>query len=186
MTFFSVSKRQDAQRSSSTNCFHTTGAAPAKRLAFCRALSALMETTTRWRCRLAKEGQAPAPAPNHPKGRQRQLANGPALKSTVSGQKDCPHLPLPRAHSSLHHTSLAQTNLFPLADSAHQLETIWQKQSSNQCQLRKILLPTTSPAPLKLAAHTLFSALSFSALGTILSLPSPRVRIQRHQGLLTH
>ena len=87
-----------------------------------------------------------------------------------------------------------QTNLFgpnkafPSRRFRHQLETIWQKQSSKQCQLRKILLPTTSPAPLKLAAHTLFSALSFSALGTILSLPSPRVRIQRqrHQGLLTH
>lgn len=68
------------------------------------------------------------------------------------------------------------------------MEAIWQKQSSQKGQLRKLLLPTSSTAPLKAAAHTLLSALSFSALRTILSLASPTVSIQRkrHQGLLTH
>ena len=125
---------------------------------------------------------------------QRQLGNFPALKSTVSGQKDFPHLPLASADSSLHPhakskmNSFALRNLFPHAESRHQLEAMWQKQSSQKGQLRKLLLPTTSSAALKPAAHTLLSALSFSALGTILSLPSPRVRIQRqrHQALLTH
>lgn len=111
--------------------------------------------------------------------------------NSTSGQKDFPHLPLPRADSSLHHTprarqtSLAQTNLFPLADSAHHLETIWQKQSSKQCRLRKILLPATSTAPLKLAAHTLFSALSIPPHATLTSAPAtlalcPCLRKERH------
>ena len=130
------------------------------------ALTTCKRRPSTWRCSKPPQGQ-------------RQVANVPCTPiNSTSGQKDFPHLPLPRADSSLHHTprarqtSLAQTNLFPLADSAHQLETIWQKQSSKQCQLRKLLLPTTSTAPLKLAAHTLFSALSIPPHATLTSAPA--------------
>lgn len=66
----------------------------------------VIKTTTRWRCRLAKEGNAPRLALKLPQA-QSQAENGTALKSTASGQKDFADLPLPGTNSYLHHTQTA-------------------------------------------------------------------------------
>ncbi|XP_053854418.1 copine-5-like isoform X1 [Vidua macroura] len=57
----SVSKSQEAQRSSSLHSPHTNGAEPGERLFLSWALSELIKTTTRWRRRLAKGGHGSKP-----------------------------------------------------------------------------------------------------------------------------
>lgn len=68
--------------------------------------------------------------------------------------------------------SFAPTKLFTLAESGYKPENIWQKQSSEKRQLRKLFLPATFPARIERPAHTLLLALCSSALSTILSLQS--------------
>lgn len=67
-------------------------------LAFPLALSALIKLTVRWRCGLAKEGNASGLALNHSQVRC-QAENVTALQSTVSGQKDLSGLPFPSTNS---------------------------------------------------------------------------------------
>lgn len=100
-------------------------AVPGKQVAFSWALSALIKTTTRWRCRLAKERNAPSPAPNHPKGRGKP-ETFLLSKQRCQDKKGFARLPLPKTG----------TNVIIV-----RIEAVLPHQI---CQDRKLLLPLTS------------------------------------------
>lgn len=136
-----------------------------KPLALSWALSTLIKTTTRWRWQLTNEGNAwrPSAEPSW-KPPCSQIHCPQDKRVSMICYFQCKLFFAPRSKGITN--SLVLRKLFTLAESGHKLETIWQKQSSQKCQLRKVFLPKTSTAPIGLTAHTLLSALSFSAKST--------------------
>lgn len=119
------------------------------------ALSALTKRTTRWRCVLAKEGNSPFLALNHPKCRSKfktsllsnKLSQDRKISPTFTFQEQTPICTTLKTNSSV------LMNFFSPMESGYKLENHGQK-----CQLRKLLLARAASAPTELPPHTLLSA----------------------------